>query len=676
MSILSCSAEHMATRPPAIEIRSRSQGPLGANNDASSRPLPSPRLHVAGDVPPELSPLDAFAAQSRLLARKLEEGIREGKRISRLPPLSIEGAFVTPRPGYFRMTSAHDLGDQTEESHSPGFGIKMEVENTAFRPVSVHPRMSKIPHVGPGLNSSRTEQPDHESNRGRKPLEPNETLRIRKEESPGSIDQESHNRNEDSSPSYFPNRPSIDSISQQRHSPRKPLEPPNYDIRALAPPRSPFTQKAPSLRSASMDDSDEDYSSSIGVRTYLRKFSSSSGLSTSPISPLMYSQPRSPSVCSDVSAANRLSRPAFNFSRPLSRASEPLAEVTVRQSSADSDQFLFMNETSHTSVNMCHTESLDGINEAPVAPSYVCSEFSLPRGKLLQRSSTNPLNLERNDITSNQDNHELLTSTSPPLPSYIRSSKAISTTVESGVSNNGQSFSISTQNQGESTEGSSTTATEMLKSGQSILNNIPKQETSIEASAEWHVTKGIDCHERGSLNESTYHLRIAARQNHPTGMLLYALACRHGWGMRPNQQEGVQWLRKAADLAILEVADDEDSVKEGKAIDFLDQKTRKAQFALSIYELGVSHLNGWGIEQDKVLALRCFEIAGCKFFYISRLDFILMWIGDVAWGDGDALAEAGFCYAQGIGCKKDLKRSARFYRFAESKGISMVGNSW
>ena len=47
-----------------------------------------------------------------------------------------------------------------------------------------------------------------------------------------------------------------------------------------------------------------------------------------------------------------------------------------------------------------------------------------------------------------------------------------------------------------------------------------------------------------------------------------------------------------------------------------------------------------------------------------------------AWGDGDALAEAGFCYAQGLGCKKDLKKSARFYRLAESKGISMVGNSW
>ena len=80
--------------------------------------------------------------------------------------------------------------------------------------------------------------------------------------------------------------------------------------------------------------------------------------------------------------------------------------------------------------------------------------------------------------------------------------------------------------------------------------------------------------------------------------------------MRPNQREGVEWLRKAADSAGLEVADDEDLMKEGKPSDILERKTRRAQFALSIYELGVSHMNGWGIEQDKVLALRCFEIAG------------------------------------------------------------------
>ena len=135
-----------------------------------------------------------------------------------------------------------------------------------------------------------------------------------------------------------------------------------------------------------------------------------------------------------------------------------------------------------------------------------------------------------------------------------------------------------------------------------------------DGSAEHHLQKGIECHERGSLNESTYHLRLAARSNHPTGMLLYALACRHGWGMRPNPREGVQWLRKAADLVSLEVAD-EGSRGTAEQNDALAMKTRRAQFALSIYELGVSHMNGWGIEQDKALALRCFEIAGCKFLF-------------------------------------------------------------
>jgi len=177
----------------------------------------------------------------------------------------------------------------------------------------------------------------------------------------------------------------------------------------------------------------------------------------------------------------------------------------------------------------------------------------------------------------------------------------------------------------------------------------------MDFTAEDHLAKGIALHEKGNLQESTYHLRIAAKQNLPTAMLLYALACRHGWGMRKSPQEGVQWLRKAADFASLEIAIDEDA--DAKPGDILERKTRRAQFALSIYELGMSHAHGWGMEVDKALALRCFEIAG-------------------NWGDADALAEAGFCYTQGQGCKKDLKKAAKLYRMAEKKGISMVGNSW
>jgi len=91
-------------------------------------------------------------------------------------------------------------------------------------------------------------------------------------------------------------------------------------------------------------------------------------------------------------------------------------------------------------------------------------------------------------------------------------------------------------------------------------------------------------------------------------MLLYALAARHGWGMRANPSEGVRWLRKAVDIAILDIADDEDPASQKPGIDFNDKKAHRAQFALSVYELGVSHLNGWGVEQDKALALRCLRL--------------------------------------------------------------------
>lgn len=534
----------MGSRPATIETRSRSHGPLGSDYDPSLRPLPSPRLHVAGDVPPELSPLDAFAAQSRLLAKKLEEGMKGENRMSRLPPLSSESPLIASRPGFFRSASARDAENIQDDPQSFRFGTRTEVESDTLRPVSVYPRMSKIPSPGPMLNFPHTEEGDDEANRGRKPGGVgNNIILSRTEESPGPIGQLPSGRTQDRSPSLLSSRPSIDSISQQRP----------YDIRALAPPRSPFSPKIPNLRSMSADDSDEESSVPIAPseRHNLRKLSSSSGLSTSPISPFVA---RSPSVCSDASAsANRLSRPAFNFSRPLSRASEMPVELPLRQASMDSGPFLSKDDTARMPSSLSPIIPTSGTQESPV-PSTIYSTFALPRGKVPQPGSLTSAELEQTTSPSKTD-------TSP-----------------------------SHANPDSNTEKST--------------------EKSSEKSAEWHVTKGIECHENGSLNESTYHLRIAARQNHPTGMLLYALACRHGWGMRANQQEGVQWLRKAADSAILEAAEDENSAQ---GVESIAQKQRKAQFALSMCELGMSHLNGWGIEQDKVLALRCFEIAGGMF---------------------------------------------------------------
>ncbi|KAI5786401.1 hypothetical protein DFH27DRAFT_615187 [Peziza echinospora] len=171
---------------------------------------------------------------------------------------------------------------------------------------------------------------------------------------------------------------------------------------------------------------------------------------------------------------------------------------------------------------------------------------------------------------------------------------------------------------------------------------------------EEHVNLGIECHEKGSLQQSSYHLRCAANAGHPTGMLLYALSLRHGWGMKANPKEAIDWLKKVIHLAGEDI---NNSDMDASTMDFFEKKGRKAQFALSVYELGMCHLNGWGTDVDKAYALKCFEIAG-------------------KWGDADALSEAGYCYYHGVGTKKDLKKSARYYRMAESKGVNMVGNSW
>jgi TPR repeat protein len=141
--------------------------------------------------------------------------------------------------------------------------------------------------------------------------------------------------------------------------------------------------------------------------------------------------------------------------------------------------------------------------------------------------------------------------------------------------------------------------------------------------------------------------------------------------MREQPEEGVRWLRKALETAgagleaglvdsrmsTLMDPTAAGTVPSGTKSKSASNKTVQAQYALAMYELGVSSLRGWGCPKDKKLALRCFEIAG-------------------TWGDADALAEAGYCYAQGVGCKKDLKKAAGFYRRAEARGLPAVGNSW
>ncbi|KAF4505066.1 hypothetical protein G6O67_007055 [Ophiocordyceps sinensis] len=708
----------MVTRPSLLDLRADSSQSAAST---SSRPLRSPRMHVAGEAPLELSPLDAFALQSRLLARQLHETTREGNRLSRLPPLTVESPLVQQGRSEFFRAISHDSEPQElpGPTSSGGLGLRGEVEEAFFpkdRPKSLRPRMSRIPPT-PDDAIPLPALPGYAGymSRGRQ-LEPvgehTDYFGARQERSPSPLQSDSH-----SHPDIVPERsssrrdhallhPTLHHNVSASSSPDKTKQG-SFDELGLAPPRGPTPKRSPDV-SSPMPDEDTFSTVSGSLRSLpSRKPSAASIAPGSAVpSPAISSFQRSPSVASDSSA---IPRPPFNFSRPISRAGTPSLEMPTRQASSDSQpSFILADDSAHTPVSMYSEAFIDQQADDGrfAAPSYIYSTFCLPRGKTVQRSETlesrSPASSRRERSPRSPSSAHRVPLGAPPSPPTRPSSSSARHIPDDAVSVESSATRPSMDARKRSTESSrlgvtvypnldaSRPSTEtgrqyedaprgrsLTSSPRDLRSKAPASvgtsnsagtvrpphsartlaPSASDMSAEEHLAKGIECHENGSLNESTYHLRHAARQNNPTAMLLYALACRHGWGMRANQKEGVEWLRKAAEYASVEIADDQGRAREGKPANFLESKARKAQFALSIYELGVSHMNGWGIEQDKSLALRCFEIAG-------------------SWGDIDALAEAGFCYAKGVGCKKDLKRSAKFYRMAEAKGMSMVGNSW
>lgn len=655
--------------------------------------------------------------QSRMLAKKLDDSSRHGRRVSRLPPLTIANSLKSNGTGYYRSRSSEVNGKLDNTKLSPKHeesGNVAEVEEPAFRPKSFYPRMSGIAleeeddgdtHGSPDDQIFST--PGELAPQTRNAPAKNDYFTGIRAQSPEAIHpvrrimdmnergfQANQNRSFDRTRGVIqPQRGPSDSSSLR-----------SVTSNGLAPPQSPQHRHAASIRSVPADSSDDELSASTNGSSFSihRKQSSSSGISgpRSPLSPFIQAHARSPSLNSEYSAnGSRLGRPTYNFSRPISRGSmgrpsldtnsrqpsfdtRPSLEAFNRQPSAESQGFFFTDDTVQTPMSMKseHFAQAKAHPDAP-APSYIYAKFSLPRGRMLQRDSE-PLDMiqmphfEWEQPTPKTNVNPV----TPPTSDYNRSASPAMSHTQSpkpSLDVSRPSYDIGSRlsprpsqdipkrprppptplndDLSQSSASMRSGSTIKARSYSTRSANEHRDRDSREMTTEDHLNKGIESHERGNYKESTYHLRIAAKQNSSTAMLLYALACRHGWGMRANQREGVQWLRKAADCASLELADDD--TKQLKPEELQKQKARRAQFALSIYELGVSHMNGWGIEQDKALALRCFEIAG-------------------NWGDADALAEAGFCYAQGTGCKKDLKKAAKYYRMAEAKGMNIVGNSW
>ena len=85
----------------------------------------------------------------------------------------------------------------------------------------------------------------------------------------------------------------------------------------------------------------------------------------------------------------------------------------------------------------------------------------------------------------------------------------------------------------------------------------------------------------------------------------------------------------------------------------MTRRRGKAQYGYTIYKLGVSRLNGFGLKQDQTLTLRSFGIGASP-------------------DDADVMAGSERFCAEGQGSRIDLKKVVKYYRTAEAKDVNTV----
>jgi TPR repeat protein len=174
-----------------------------------------------------------------------------------------------------------------------------------------------------------------------------------------------------------------------------------------------------------------------------------------------------------------------------------------------------------------------------------------------------------------------------------------------------------------------------------------------QAEADRCIQQGIQLHEAMNLTASTGQFARAAALGSSTGMYLYGMALRSGWGVERDEVTAFQYLSKAADAAMRQTSLSLDPSE--MATSFPAAAAR--ELTLAIYELGQSFLNGWGVKKCRKTGAFYLQIA-------ANL------------GDPDAQADLATCYFNGDGVKRNKLTAARYYRLASNAGNDLPGNSW
>jgi TPR repeat protein len=672
------------------------------NLDPLSRPLFTPQGATSSPgnyVPPALSPLDAFAMQGRLLQKRFEQQTA-GNRLSRLPPTTIASEFGKPRPDFFRSVtsnSSNSLGTQSAPGGSMDeegpFGNLLEVRSGS-RPKSHYPQMMNSDHANsklPRTNPYEAQLLEFVREAAQQKVQDTTNWTMQRSVSPEDID--ATPLAEPVSNGWSPSPQSISSRSP--------------DLSASAPAHFPTSHSllVPSLTSSAQSPAStvRQQTPNLNELSHLSIASTSSSMSNEKRSPppnqLDFIFPRSPSLKSIHSVASIPPRPSFNFSRPISTLSRPSIDfsrrpmetpyrqvsnprggqhpldVVYRQDSIEAPLPPFSNDTPQTPTSLA-SEELNTQSESKTdstAASFVYKKYTLAPPKEEPRRVSARVSVGLEEFISSQFNWDgpstestldlqlsapFILPQAPPSPVQTTSSPP------GGWRRNKPSELLLDSASGSPRTSHDRTRRRLqkLRPGTSGTDGSsyraappPGSPLTMDKVAQEHLDTGVEMYQTGNMEQAAYHWRLAATAGQGTAMLLYSLACRHGWGAKSNLEESQLWLQSAVTHPTMQPNEVEDI--QTRRPSTAGRKDLKAQFAINVYELGMTYSNGWGVTKDPSLALRCFEIAG-------------------SWGDGDAHAEAARCYLEGIGCKKDVQKAAKLYRIAESKGVAVPGNSW
>ena len=341
----------MGSRPVNLNLNNHGSSDIRPPKMTYHLDLPSPQ---AGEVPPALSPLDAFALHSRILAKQFEEEAQNGRRISRLPHMAVAKELAS-RPDYFRAASgvsdsgastASELPDVQEDASPISRGGLKVFGGEYNRPVSHYPMLGNMGKIS-GNTSAAAPFSDAEESLFTRESRGYFGVGAPREASPEPVDLKMINveaptplvpsltNSYDSVASSHPRTLTNDSTRSQRSL---------RSERGLLSPKSNGHPNAPrsiqSTRSLRQDSGDEDGSSYSGAyAASSRKCSGSTNMSRpqSPFSPFVAPMHRSPSMSSQYSGngsqvPTQRRKGLHNFSRPRSSGGPSAIPADTRPS--------------------------------------------------------------------------------------------------------------------------------------------------------------------------------------------------------------------------------------------------------------------------------------------------------------------------------------------------------